>query len=99
MGHRTAPEAEADLDDIWQYIATEGGSVETADRLIESITRRFLLLASWPHMGRLRDDDLRPGVRTFPVGNYVIAYRLEGNDVLILRVLRGSRDIEKLLGH
>ena len=90
MGHSLALEAEADLDDIWLYIATESGSIETADRLVESITRRFFLLAMQPHMGRRRDDDLRPGVRTFPVGEYAIAYRLDGDDVRILRVLRGA---------
>jgi plasmid stabilization system protein ParE len=31
------------------------------------------------------------------VGEYVIIYRVEGEDVLILRVIRGSRDIEALL--
>ena len=30
------------------------------------------------------------------VGDYVIAYRVDGENVLILRVLRGSRDIEAL---
>jgi hypothetical protein len=32
MAHRFAPQAESDLDDIWLYVATESGSVETADR-------------------------------------------------------------------
>ena len=59
MAHRLASEAEADLDDIWHYIATEGGNADTADRLIDSITYRFFLLATQPHMGRRRDDDLR----------------------------------------
>ena len=40
--------------------------------------------------------DLRAGVRSFVVGDYVIAYRVDGDNVLILRVLRGSRDIEAL---
>jgi hypothetical protein len=43
MAHRLAPEAEAELDDIWYYIATESGSIEIADRVIDSITDRFLL--------------------------------------------------------
>ncbi|MBZ5556565.1 MAG: type II toxin-antitoxin system RelE/ParE family toxin [Acidobacteriia bacterium] len=69
-----------------------------ADRLIESLTHRFLLLERQPFMGRSRDEDLHPGIRTFPVGEYVIAYRIEADDVRILRVLRGSQDIEALLG-
>jgi toxin ParE1/3/4 len=97
MAHRVAPEAEAELDNIWYYVAKESGSVEIADRLIDSITDRFYLLACHPHIGRRRDEDLRPGLRSFPVGEYVIIYRVEEQDVLILHVFRGSRDIKALL--
>jgi toxin ParE1/3/4 len=97
MAHRVAPQAEADLDNIWYYVAKESGSIEIADRLIDSITERFYLLASHPHIGRHRDEDLRPGLRSFHVGEYVIIYRVEEADVLILHVFRGSRDIEALL--
>lgn len=31
MGHRRAPQADSDLDDIWSYVATKSGSVEIAD--------------------------------------------------------------------
>ena len=31
MAHRLAPEAEADLHDIWYYVAQESGSIEIAD--------------------------------------------------------------------
>ena len=41
MAHRLAPEAEAELDDIWYYVAKESGSIEIANRLIDSITDRF----------------------------------------------------------
>jgi plasmid stabilization system protein ParE len=77
MGHIRSPQADSDLDSIWYYVASESGSVETADRLIDSITDRFFLLSNFPNIGRRRDDE----------------------DVLILRVLRGSRNIEALFGH
>jgi plasmid stabilization system protein ParE len=67
MRHRRSPLADFDPDDIWYYVATQSGSIEIADRLIGSITDRFFLLASHPHLGRARDEDLRPGLRTFPV--------------------------------
>lgn len=94
MAHRLAPEAEADLDELWYYV-TSNASIETADRLVDSITARFFLLGTHPRAGRRRDD-LRPGVRSFPVGEYVVLYRIEGDDVLIQRVVRGSRDLEPL---
>ena len=97
MAHRLAPEAEAELDDIWYYVAKESGSIEIADRLIDSITESFYLLARYSLIGRQRDVDLRPGLRSFAVGQYVIIYRADQRDVLILHVFRGSRDIESLL--
>lgn len=96
MAHRLAPEATADLDDIWYYVARESGSADTADRLIDPIADRFVLLASYPQLGRRRDHDLRPGLRSFPVGQYIIIYRIEGGDVLILHVTHGHRDIGAL---
>jgi len=99
MAHIRSLQADSDLDSIWYYIASESGSVEIADRLIDSITERFLLLANYPNLGRRRDDDLRPGLRSFSVGERVILYRLRNEDVLILRVLRGNRNIEALFGH
>lgn len=95
MAHRLAPEAETDLDELWHYVATNA-SVETADRLVDSLTTRFFLLSRYPRVGRRRDD-LRPGIRSFPVGKYIVFYRLEGEDVLIQRVVRGSRDLAALL--
>jgi plasmid stabilization system protein ParE len=71
MAHRLAPQATADLDDIWYYVANESG-VETANRLIDSITDDFSLLARHPHLGRSRYDDFGHGMRSFPVGEYVI---------------------------
>jgi toxin ParE1/3/4 len=94
MAHRLAPEAKADLVELWSYVADER-SIETADRLVDSIAARFLLLSRHPRVGRLRDD-LRAGIHSFPVGNYVVLYRTEGDDVLIQRVVRGSRDLEAL---
>jgi toxin ParE1/3/4 len=97
MAHRLAPGAEVELDEIWFWTAKESGSVEIADRLIDSITQRFFLLSRHPHVGRPRDDDLRPGLRSFPIGRYVIIYRVESEDVLILHVIAAARDIEPLL--
>jgi toxin ParE1/3/4 len=98
MAHRVAQRAEADLDDIWLYVARESSSIEIANRLIDSITDRFLTLAHFPYMGRSREEDFGPGYRSLPVGEYVIVYRVENEDVLVLRVVHG-RQIEALFGH
>jgi toxin ParE1/3/4 len=64
-GSPACPQVEFELDDIWYYIARDRGSAEIADRLTDSITDRFHLLAGHPYVGRLRED-LRPGLRSFP---------------------------------
>jgi toxin ParE1/3/4 len=96
MGHSLSPRARADIDEIAHYIALESRSLEAADRFLESVYQRFLLLGEYPHAGRRRDD-LRPGLRVFPSGQYLVLYRVEGNDALIQRVVRGSRDLDALL--
>jgi hypothetical protein len=63
--------------------------------VVDSITARSRR-SSRPHIGRGRDEDLRPSVRSFVVGDFVIGYGVDGDNVLSLRVLRGSRDIESL---
>lgn len=99
MAHLVAPEAEHDLDDIWYYIAINSGSIEIADRFIDSLTHRFYLLSNHPHIGRRRDEELSPGIRSFPVREYIILYKLLNDEVLIVRVLHGSREIELLFGN
>ena len=99
MAHLRTPQADSDLDDIWYYVAIKSDSIDIADRFIDSIIDRFFLLASHPNIGRSRDEDLRPGLRSFPIGEYVIIYRILKEDVQILRVLHGSRNIAALFRH
>ncbi|HZZ15268.1 MAG TPA: type II toxin-antitoxin system RelE/ParE family toxin [Candidatus Sulfotelmatobacter sp.] len=96
MGHRLGAQAADDLDYIWLYVAKESGSIEISNRLIDSITDRFFLLACHPYLGRARDDDFGAGSRSFSVGEYVIIYCIEAEDVLILRVVHGRRDLGEL---
>jgi toxin ParE1/3/4 len=99
MAHRLAPRAERDLDDIWYFVAKESGSVDIASRLIDSIADRFVRLADFPLMGRARDHDFGIGCRSLAVSEYVIVYVVEKDDVMILRVAHGHRDIEALFSH
>jgi len=97
MAHRLSSRARADLDDIWHHIVIEGGSESAADSVVDLIADRFRLLSDWPRLGRARND-LRRGLRSFLVGDYVIFYRITRAGVVIQRVLHGRRDIERILG-
>ena len=63
------PLAEADLDDIWWYIAQD--NPDAADRFLTKIDEQCHALAQFPEMGTSKDD-LMPSPRSFPVGNYLI---------------------------
>lgn len=70
--------------------------MEVANRLVDSITDRFLYLARFPYMGRARDHDLAEGLRSFAVKGHIIVYCIEGYEVSILRVVHGRRELERL---
>jgi toxin ParE1/3/4 len=69
-----------------------------ASRLIESIASRFFFPTAFPFAGRSRDDDLGAGFRSFAVGEYVIVYSVEAEDVLVLRAVHGKRHLHDLFG-
>lgn len=97
MGFRLSPEAEADLDDIWLFVARESQSVSTANRVIDTLMARLWILGQHPQIGRRRDLELRTGLRSFAIGQHVVIYRVDDGEVLILHVIRGGRDVEELL--
>jgi toxin ParE1/3/4 len=86
--------AEEDLLDIWLYIATE--NPDAADHMLDSINVKFQLLAENPELGPARPD-IAPELRYFPVGNYLILYRLAPKAIEIVRVVHGMRNLGALL--
>jgi toxin ParE1/3/4 len=93
MVYRLTRRARQDVLNIWQYIAQD--NEPAADRFIDLLARYFQMLGDNPHAGRPRDE-LRPGYRSFPVGEYLILYRLTESSVQILHVVHGRRNIEAL---
>jgi toxin ParE1/3/4 len=91
---RRTAQAEEDLIDIWSYIARDNPSA--ADRLLDALDMKSQALARNPKMGMARDD-IHPGVRHFPVGNYIILYRDLGNGVEVVRYVHGRRRLPDLI--
>lgn len=88
-----APLARRDLDDIWDYIATD--NMDAADRLLRQIGLKARSHAETPSMGTPRDE-LLPAMRSFPVGNYVIFYREVPGGIELIRVLHGARSFRRM---
>ena len=91
---RLRPQALADLDAIWLYIAED--NMQAADGVIDNFTETFRLLCVTPHMGTLTPQ-LAEDLRRFPTRGYVIFYSVTAETLVVERVLHGARDIEALL--
>jgi toxin ParE1/3/4 len=90
---RLAAAARRDLAEIREYIARD--SVESVDRWIGALIDRFRMLARTPYAGRSRDE-VRPGLRSFAVGEYLIFYLARNPRIEIVRVVQGGRRLERL---
>lgn len=90
------PDALADLRSVLCYIA--GDNPSAARSFVGAIEQRCRNLCVQPHLGRARGD-LGAGLRIASFRRRaIIAYRIEGDDLAIIRVFYGGRDYEALLG-
>jgi toxin ParE1/3/4 len=87
------PESEAQLTELYRYIAT-ATSPEVAARYTDSIVTYCESLQSLPHRG-IERDDIRPGLRiTSYRKRVVIAFEVDADQVAILGVFYGGQDYE-----
>ncbi|GAB5520247.1 MAG: hypothetical protein RhofKO_24980 [Rhodothermales bacterium] len=87
------PRAEADLDDIWYQVARH--DFDAADRVLERIRTYCQNQATYPLSGT-RQDALIPHLRRFVVAKYLVFYFPTGDGINIMRVVHGSREIDRL---
>lgn len=92
------PAAEADLANLYHYIAAQSGSDETGIGYVRRIRGWCQNLLTFPESGRARDD-LRPDLRVLGFERrVVIAYKvLPSGDVEIGRIFYGGRNYEALM--
>ena len=85
------PSANEDLEEIWMFIAADNPA--QADDFIDLIDEKFQNLSRQPGLGRRREE-LVAGLRSFPVGRYVIFYLQVQDSLQIVRILHGARDLD-----
>jgi len=90
-----APEALADLFELYDYIAAASGA-ERARNYTDRIVETCRNLVTFPERGT-RGDDLRPGLRTTTYRRRVtIAFHTTVTQIVIDRILYGGRDLPAL---
>ncbi len=87
---RFSTNANLDIEEISNYIFSLNPSA--AQRFLETLDETCELLAEHPLIGRLRPR-IGEGVRSIPVGNYLIFYAPAADGIDVLRVVDGGRDL------
>ncbi|MCH7726976.1 MAG: type II toxin-antitoxin system RelE/ParE family toxin [Planctomycetes bacterium] len=87
--------SKADVLKSAQYIAEKSGSVELAERWMETVDEKLEFLVSHPMAGESRPD-LGSGTRASAVGNYIIFYRRIDDGIEVSRILHGARDTPRI---
>ncbi|MFZ1989100.1 MAG: type II toxin-antitoxin system RelE/ParE family toxin [Alphaproteobacteria bacterium] len=95
-GIRFRPRAEADLIELYDYIAERSGA-NAAHGYVGRIRHACMDLSTFPKRGTARDD-IRKGLRVLRFERRVlIVFEVRKAIVVIARILYGGRDYERLL--
>jgi toxin ParE1/3/4 len=86
-------QAEEDLIAIWLYIAKD--NLTAADKMLAKFENIFEILIEQSEFGEARPD-IAPELRYFPVGKYLVFYRIIADGIEIVRVVHGSRLLTEL---
>lgn len=92
-----ALQAQRDLDQIWDYIAT--GSPLAADQVLDRMHETFQQLAEMPGLGHTRADVPDPRYRFWTVYSYLIVYNPNTIPLEIVRVVSDYRDLAGRFAH
>jgi plasmid stabilization system protein ParE len=83
------PEAEVDLNEIWDYIAKD--NPDAADRVTDEIVSAIETLAPFPGRGHMRPDLTSQPLRFIIVREYLIAYVPDEKPLWVVGIIHGRR--------
>lgn len=96
---RYSNQSRRDLDEIWDYIATELQNTPAAVRIVNAIMDSVDQLIDFAEKGAPLSSiaNVESDYRFLVHGNYLTFYRVQGDEVYVDRVLYGRRDYLRIL--
>jgi len=91
-----SPAARQDLAEIAEYVSNAAGPSIAAEVIIR-IRETCRLIADTPGEIGVARPEIREGVRSFPVPPHVLFFRYSEDEVEVVRVLHGRRDVKVVL--
>ena len=96
-GYALHPDAFADLDEIWEYIAQD--NIDAAYQVLAHIHTTLRTLAASPHIGHRRADlTTRPLRFHVARDQYLIAYAPDEKPLWVVAVFHGRRNPRLIAG-
>jgi len=83
------------LNDIAEYIAVS--NIYAAKQLVDNLFNKVQRLEQFPESGRIPEEIEKLNYREVVVNPCRVFYKIEGNSVYILHVLRQERDLRKFM--
>jgi toxin ParE1/3/4 len=99
MRHRVRPAAQADIDEAAAYLAAD--RIEVGQQFLARVNQTIKEIATMPGLGAARDfaNARVAGLRARRVigfKNWLIFYRVTLEEIEIIRVLHGARDLDDI---
>ena len=93
------PDAIEDMKEIKAYITDELCSEQSAINTIQKIMKRIRELSGFPEIGAPLSSIINLAVpyQVLVCGNYTAFYKVDGDEVHIIRVLYGRRNFMQIL--
>jgi toxin ParE1/3/4 len=82
-----------DLESICDAIAID--NPDAASNLFDDVREQCLRVAKFPLSGK-KYDWLKPNLRGFLVKSYIVFYTIEGENIVIIKVVSGYRDLDAI---
>lgn len=83
-----------DFEQIHDFIAQD--NLAAASRFISRLKDRCNELLPFPGSGRKRDE-IKSGYRSVTEGEYVVLYKVVEDELVIVRIIHGKRDLGKAI--
>lgn len=93
------PLAQADMEEIFNYISNNLKNKIAAGKLINDFKRTIEIIRLFPESFPLINNEYvnDKNIRKVSLKNYIIFYRIVNYEIQIIRVLHGLQKYEKLL--
>ena len=93
------PLAEKDIKSIYDYVSEELANPIAANNFIDDLNDTFQKMVMFPKMYPIMDNPFikDKAVRKALVKSYLVFYKVETNEIQVLRVLHSRSDYQTLL--